>query len=83
MNSSGSPVGEVPFVRSGLLGFVGPVREALEPALLWPFRAKLLGREKLAGSSSQVPSCLAGQFGVCSWENGRVADGERAKAQRR
>uniref|UniRef100_A0A8C5U7A0 Disco interacting protein 2 homolog B n=1 Tax=Malurus cyaneus samueli TaxID=2593467 RepID=A0A8C5U7A0_9PASS len=24
VNSSGSPVGEVPFVRSGLLGFVGP-----------------------------------------------------------
>lgn len=26
MNSAGSPVGDVPFVRSGLLGFVGPVR---------------------------------------------------------
>lgn len=37
VNSSGSPVGEVPFVRSGLLGFVGPVREALQPALLCPF----------------------------------------------
>uniref|UniRef100_A0A8B9TEM7 Disco interacting protein 2 homolog B n=1 Tax=Anas platyrhynchos TaxID=8839 RepID=A0A8B9TEM7_ANAPL len=26
VNSAGSPVGDVPFVRSGLLGFVGPVR---------------------------------------------------------
>lgn len=24
MTSSGSPVGDVPFIRSGLLGFVGP-----------------------------------------------------------
>lgn len=90
VNSSGSPVGEVPFVRSGLLGFVGPVREALwslRCSGLQCFREKLLGREdvreELAGSSSQVPSCLAGQFGVCGWENGRIADSERAKAQRR
>ena len=29
MNSAGSPVGDVPFVRSGLLGFVGPVRNTV------------------------------------------------------
>ena len=28
MNSAGSPVGDVPFIRSGLLGFVGPVSDA-------------------------------------------------------
>lgn len=27
VNASGAPIGEIPFVRSGLLGFVGPVRE--------------------------------------------------------
>lgn len=27
MNSAGSPVGDVPFIRSGLLGFVGPVSD--------------------------------------------------------
>ncbi len=26
VNASGTPIGEIPFVRSGLLGFVGPVR---------------------------------------------------------
>ena len=25
VNTSGAPIGEIPFVRSGLLGFVGPV----------------------------------------------------------
>lgn len=25
VNASGVPIGEIPFVRSGLLGFVGPV----------------------------------------------------------
>lgn len=25
MNANGVPIGEIPFVRSGLLGFVGPV----------------------------------------------------------
>lgn len=44
VNSSGSPVGEVPFVRSGLLGFVGPVREALRACAALA-REKLLGRE--------------------------------------
>lgn len=29
VNSAGSPVGDVPFVRSGLLGFVGPVCNTL------------------------------------------------------
>lgn len=38
VNSAGSPVGDVPFVRSGLLGFVGPVRNThLELALLYSF----------------------------------------------
>lgn len=26
VNSSGAPIGEIPFTRTGLLGFVGPVR---------------------------------------------------------
>lgn len=29
MNSNGVPIGEIPFVRSGLLGFVGPVSRAV------------------------------------------------------
>ena len=38
MNSTGSPVGDVPFVRSGLLGFVGPVRNLVfELAFLYSF----------------------------------------------
>lgn len=26
MNQAGTPIGEIPFTRTGLLGFVGPVR---------------------------------------------------------
>lgn len=38
VNSAGSPVGDVPFVRSGLLGFVGPVcNTVFELALLYSF----------------------------------------------
>lgn len=29
MNQAGAPVGEIPFSRTGLLGFVGPVRKTL------------------------------------------------------
>lgn len=34
-------------------------------------------------SSSQIPSGLAGQFGVCGWEDGWVADSQWPQAQRR
>uniref|UniRef100_A0A8B9VSR4 Disco interacting protein 2 homolog B n=1 Tax=Anas zonorhyncha TaxID=75864 RepID=A0A8B9VSR4_9AVES len=36
VNSAGSPVGDVPFVRSGLLGFVGPVRNTVNYSV-WLF----------------------------------------------
>lgn len=39
MNSAGSPVGDVPFIRSGLLGFVGPVSDIF--MLVWVYPTQI------------------------------------------
>lgn len=44
MNQAGAPIGEVPFTRTGLLGFVGPVRKAQIVVCL---------REKVVGTKSK------------------------------
>lgn len=33
VNANGVPIGEIPFVRSGLLGFVGPVSQTVDCGL--------------------------------------------------
>lgn len=60
VNSAGSPVGDVPFVRSGLLGFVGPVRNAVfELTLLYSFvRANSLQYLKAFGCRSMCKDSL-------------------------
>lgn len=60
VNSAGSPVGDVPFVRSGLLGFVGPVRNtAFELAPLCFICADSLEllKENNVGTKVRVHSC--------------------------
>lgn len=42
VNANSVPIGEIPFVRSGLLGFVGPVRITLSLEYLWSFETILL-----------------------------------------
>lgn len=72
VNSSGSPVGEVPFVRSGLLGFVGPVRESLQslrcsdPSVLFGFL-----RDKKS-SPGVAQSCFAALQGSLVFVVGKM-----------
>lgn len=72
VNQAGAPIGEIPFSRTGLLGFVGPVRhkKLIEQKCVHTF--------VLLSESAY----FSGQSGVCSWENWGAANGERAATQR-
>lgn len=56
LNSAGSPVGDVPFVRSGLLGFVGPVCNVASELLI----ACANGLEYLKEEHLCLETCVCG-----------------------
>lgn len=95
VNANGVPIGEIPFVRSGLLGFVGPVSAAVS------LQRNICGNSRRPGSHPSLSDCFwmdlygwttmtplcvlplpAGQSDLCGGEDRGSADGERAEAQR-
>lgn len=83
VNANGVPIGEIPFVRSGLLGFVGPVSRTLS---LEHFCGNL---KPLVSLTNSITTLLlhhllrTGQSHLRGGEDRRPADGERAETQRR
>jgi len=75
VNANGVPIGEIPFVRSGLLGFVGPVSATLS----------LMRKQSHLTCSMMTLLCVwppTGESDLCGWENRGSAAGERAETQR-
>lgn len=95
VNANGVPIGEIPFVRSGLLGFVGPVSRTVS------LQYNICGNLSPPGSHPALtlslngsvcsqyidplvyPPLRAGQPDLCGGEDRGSADGERAETQRR
>lgn len=63
VSQAGAPIGEIPFTRTGLLGFVGPVRRKNKDS--FPSNKKVIICIPLLSETV----CFSGQSGVCSWEN--------------
>lgn len=94
VNANGVPIGEIPFVRSGLLGFVGPVSRtvSLQHSIcgnLSPPRKPSFCLCLWMGVNTtciMTPRCVSpvpsGQPDICSGEDRRSVDGQRAETQR-
>lgn len=85
VNANGVPIGEIPFVRSGLLGFVGPVSRMvhLKHNICGSFDSPLtLSFNGCALYYTNVSLHFTGQPDLCSGEDRRPAHGERAQTQR-
>lgn len=66
VNANGVPIGEIPFVRSGLLGFVGPVSEIVSLWRVFFFSYALhLGCNDLL----LLPASAVGQLDLCGGED--------------